>query len=79
MAAELAGVSKEASRTSRLLGLGAWQAIAVESPEGNLYLVAPTPETVLLTMRDPSLPMARLGLIAERAAKDAREWLGRHG
>jgi tetratricopeptide (TPR) repeat protein len=79
VAAELAGVSKEASRTSRLLGLGSWQAIAVESPEGNLYLVAPTPETVLLTMRDPSLPMARLGLIAERAAKDAREWLGRHG
>jgi tetratricopeptide (TPR) repeat protein len=75
VAAELAGVSKEAARTSRLLGLGGWQAIAVESPEGNLYLVAPTPETMLLTVRDPSLPMARLGLIAERAAREAREWL----
>jgi tetratricopeptide (TPR) repeat protein len=78
VAAELAGVSKEASRTSRLLGLGPWQAIAVESPEGNLFLVAPTPDTVLLTMRDPSLPMARLGLIAERAARDARTWLETH-
>lgn len=77
VAAELAGVSKEASRTSRLLGLGTWQAIAVESPEGNLFLVAPTPETLLLTVRDASLPMARLGLIAERAAREAREWLGR--
>jgi tetratricopeptide (TPR) repeat protein len=77
VAAELAGVSKEASRTSRLLGLGTWQAIAVESPEGNLFLVAPTPDTLLLTVRDASLPMARLGLIAERAARDAREWLGR--
>jgi tetratricopeptide (TPR) repeat protein len=76
VAAELAGVSKEASRTTRLLGLGAWEAIAVESPEGNLFLVAPTPHTVLLTMRDPSLPMAGLGLIAERAARDARAWLG---
>lgn len=75
VAAELAGVSKEASRTSRLLGLGTWQAIAVESPEGNLYLVAPTPDTLLLTVRDASLPMARLGLIAERAARDARAWL----
>jgi tetratricopeptide (TPR) repeat protein len=75
VAAELAGVSKEAARTSRLLGLGTWQAIAVESPEGNLYLVPPTPETMLLTVRDPSLPMARLGLIAERAAREAREWL----
>lgn len=79
VAAELAGVSKEASRTSRLLGLGSWQAIAVESPEGNLFLVAPTPETVLLTVREPSLPMARLGLIAERAAKNARAWLEQHG
>lgn len=75
VAAELAGVSREAARTTRLLGLGTWQAIAVESPEGNLFLVAPTPETVLLTMRDPSLPMARLGLIAERAARKARAWL----
>jgi tetratricopeptide (TPR) repeat protein len=78
VAAELSGVSKEASRTSRLLGLGTWQAIAVESPEGNLFLVPPTPETVLLTVRDSSLPMARLGLMAERAAREAREWLARH-
>jgi tetratricopeptide (TPR) repeat protein len=76
VAAELAGVSKEASRTTRLLGLGTWQAIAVESPEGNLFLVPPTSDTVLLTVRDPSLPMARLGMIAERAARDARAWLG---
>jgi tetratricopeptide (TPR) repeat protein len=76
VAAELAGVSKEASRTAKLLGLGAWVAIAVESPEGNLFLVPPTPQTLLLTVRESSLPMARLGLIAERAARDARAWLG---
>lgn len=76
VAAELAGVSKEASRTTKLLGLGAWVAIAVESPEGNLFLVPPTPQTLLLTVRDTSLPMAGLGLIAERAARDARAWLG---
>ncbi len=78
VAAELAGVSKEANRTSRLLGLGGWQAIAVESPEGNLFLVAPTPDTMLLAVRDPSLPMARLGLIAERAGREARAWLESH-
>jgi tetratricopeptide (TPR) repeat protein len=76
VAAELAGVSREAARTTRLLGLGAWQAIAVESPEGNLFLVPPTADTVLLTLRDPSLPMARLGLLAERGAREARAWLG---
>jgi tetratricopeptide (TPR) repeat protein len=79
VAAELAGVSKEAARTSRLLGLGTWEAIAVESPEGNLYLVPPTPDTMLLTVREASLPMARLGLIAERAAREARAWLESHG
>lgn len=76
VAAELAGVSREATRTAKLLGLGAWQAIAVESSEGNLFLVPPTENTVLLTIRDSSLPLARLGLIAERGAREARAWLG---
>lgn len=78
VAAELAGVSKEATRTSRLLGLGTWQAIAVEAPDWNLFLVAPTPDTLLLTVRESSLPMARLALVADRAAREAREWLGQH-
>jgi tetratricopeptide (TPR) repeat protein len=78
VAAELSGVSKEAARTTRLLGLGTWQAIAVEAPDWNLFLVAPTPETLLLTLRESSLPMARLALVADRAAREAREWLEQH-
>ena len=78
VAAELAGVSKEATRTSRLLGLGTWQAIAVEASDWNLFLVAPTPDTLLLTVRESSLPMARLALVADRAARKAREWLEQH-
>jgi tetratricopeptide (TPR) repeat protein len=78
VAAELAGVSKEAARTSRLLGLGAWQAIAVEAPDWNLFLLAPTPDTLLLTVRESSLPMARLALVADRAAREARAWLEQH-
>jgi tetratricopeptide (TPR) repeat protein len=78
VAAELAGVSKEAARTSRLLGLGAWQSIAVEAPGSNLFLLAPTPETLLLTVGDSALPMARLALVADRAAREARAWLEQH-
>jgi tetratricopeptide (TPR) repeat protein len=78
VAAELAGVSKEAARTSRLLGLGAWQAIAVELPVWNLFLVPPTPETMLLTVRESSLTMARVALLADKAAREAREWLEQH-
>ncbi len=38
-------------------------------PTRNFVLVRPTGETVLLAARDPSLPMARVALVAERAAR----------
>jgi tetratricopeptide (TPR) repeat protein len=75
VAAQLAGVSREAARATRILGLGSWQSIAVESTDGHLFLAAPTAETVLLTARDHSLPLARVGLLAERASRAARAWL----
>jgi tetratricopeptide (TPR) repeat protein len=77
VAAELAGVSREAARAARLLGLGRWHSITVESPDAHLVLVQPTTETVLLAAREPSLPIARVALVAERAARDAKRWLER--
>ncbi len=77
VAAHLAGVSREAARAARLLGLGEWQSLGVECEDGNAHLVAPTAETVLLTVRDVSVPAGRLGLVAERAAQAARRWLER--
>jgi len=75
VAAQLAGLSREAARATRLLGLGGWHSIAVESADGHLFVSAPTADTVLLALRDHSLPMARVGLLAERAARAARIWL----
>jgi tetratricopeptide (TPR) repeat protein len=75
VAAQLAGVSREAARATRILGLGPWQSIAVESADGHLFLAAPTADTVLLTASDHSLPLARVGLLAERASRAARAWL----
>jgi tetratricopeptide (TPR) repeat protein len=77
VAAQLAGVSREATRATRLLGLGTWQTITVESPDAHFVLVRPTGETVLLAAREPSLPMARIALVAERAARAAKIWLER--
>ncbi len=77
VAAQLAGVSREAARATRLLGLGGWHSIAVESPEAHLFLSSPTSDTVLLAVREPALPMARVGLLAERASRAARSWLER--
>jgi tetratricopeptide (TPR) repeat protein len=75
IAAQLAGVSREAARATRLLGLGSWHAIAIECPDGHLVLAQSTAETVLLASRDPSVPIGRVGLLAERAARAARTWL----
>jgi tetratricopeptide (TPR) repeat protein len=77
VAAELAGVSREASRAGRLLGLGQWHSITLECPDAHFVLVQPTSETVLLAAREPSLPMARVALLAERAAREAKSWLER--
>ncbi len=75
VAAQLAGVAKEAARTARLLALGEWRGLAIESPGGSCYLVAPTPESLLFTARGADLPMGRVARLAERAAGAARRWL----
>jgi tetratricopeptide (TPR) repeat protein len=77
VAAQLAGVSREAARATRLLGLGSWHSISVESADAHFVLVPPTTETILLAAREPSLPMARVALLAERAARTAKSWLER--
>jgi predicted regulator of Ras-like GTPase activity (Roadblock/LC7/MglB family) len=77
VAAHLAGVSREAVRTARLLGLGAWQSVVAECGSGNLHLSAPSDDTVLFTTRDASVPAGRLSVIAERAGAAARRWLER--
>ncbi len=77
VAAQLAGVAKEAARTARLLSLGEWRGLAVESSGGSCYLVAPTPESLLFTARGPELPMGRVARLAERAAAAARRWMER--
>ena len=77
VAEHLAGVSREAARAARLLGLGSWLSVAAESPDGSLYLLAPTEDTVLLTLRPAGIPAGRVALGAERAARAARAWLER--
>jgi hypothetical protein len=77
VAAHLAGVSREAARTARLLDLGGWQSVVAECPAGNIHLSAPTAQTILLTRRDASVPAGRLAVIADHAAAAARRWLER--
>ena len=75
VAAYLAGVSQEAARTAKLLGLGAWSGLAAEGAHGHLFLTQPGPDALLLVVRDRAVPMGRLAIIAQRAAKAALRWL----
>lgn len=75
VAAHLAGVFRDASRAARLLSLGAWTSVAAETGDANLYLCAPTDDSLLLLVRDISVPIGRLALQADRASDAARRWL----
>lgn len=77
VAAYLAGVSQEAGRTARLLELGGWRGLSAEGQGGHVFVAQPTPESLLLMLRDRSVPLGRLGLLALRAAQAARTWLER--
>jgi len=78
VAAYLAGVSQEAGRTAKLLGLGAWTGLAAEGEQGHAHLAQPGSDTLLLLIRDRGVPMGRLAIIADRAAQAARRWLEAH-
>ncbi|MBL8984857.1 MAG: hypothetical protein JNJ80_01200 [Gemmatimonadetes bacterium] len=75
VAAALAGVSREAERATRMLELGEWRAIAIESGAVNYELRTPTSETLLLVMRGREVPAGRLARIADKAVDQARQWL----
>ncbi len=75
VAAYLAGVSHEAERTARLLDLGDWRWIMAEGEQGHLHLSAPSASSLLLLVRDKSVPSGRLAILAARAAEVARRWL----
>ena len=77
VAAYLAGVSQEAARTAKLLGLGAWRGLSAEGQRGHVHLVPPSGDSLLLVMRDRSVPLGRLAIVAQRAAQAARHWLER--
>jgi tetratricopeptide (TPR) repeat protein len=77
VAAYLAGVSQEAARTAKLLGLGAWNGLSAEGQQGNVHLAHPTSDALLLVVRERGTPLGRLTILAQRATAMARRWLER--
>ncbi|HEV8148775.1 MAG TPA: hypothetical protein VGP61_01180 [Gemmatimonadales bacterium] len=73
--AALAGISREAERATRLLGLGPWRRLALEGGPAHFELRTPTIDSLLLVTRPRDVPTGRLALLADRAAQTARRWL----
>ena len=77
IAAELAGVSSEAERAMRHLGLGAWTSLLVEA---DAAVVAMTPAplgSLLVVAASRQTPVGLVRLLLDRALGRARDWLAR--
>jgi predicted regulator of Ras-like GTPase activity (Roadblock/LC7/MglB family) len=74
-AAEAGGLLREASRSARLLGLGAVKHLVVESADARFAVVPVRPDAALLAYRTPTTPTGRLVAMAQRAASAAERWL----
>lgn len=77
VAAELAGVSGEAERAMRHLGLGAWTSMLVEA-DRSVLAMSPAPLGSLLVVgASHATPVGLVRLLLDRALTRARDWLAR--
>ena len=74
--AELSGVSDEATRATRHLGIGAWRAIVFET-EAATVAMAPTAQDGLVVLATGgSSPLGLTRRLLDRCVAQARAWLG---
>jgi predicted regulator of Ras-like GTPase activity (Roadblock/LC7/MglB family) len=73
--AQLSGVSDEAGRAMRHLGLGAWRQIVFETEAASVAM-APSQEGVLLVAAARPIPLGFVRRVLERALQRAAEWMG---
>jgi predicted regulator of Ras-like GTPase activity (Roadblock/LC7/MglB family) len=74
--AALTGISDEARRAMRHLGLGDWSSIVFES-EAARVAMAPAPEDgIVLVAAAPTMPHGLVRRALDRVAARAREWVG---
>jgi predicted regulator of Ras-like GTPase activity (Roadblock/LC7/MglB family) len=77
VAAELAGVSSEAERAMRHLGLGAWTSLLVEADDAVLAMTPAPVGSLLVVSASRETPVGLVRLLLDRALTRARDWLAR--
>jgi predicted regulator of Ras-like GTPase activity (Roadblock/LC7/MglB family) len=75
--AELAGVSGEAERAMRHLGLGAWTSLLVEADNAVLAMTPAPLGSLLVVAASKQTPVGLVRLLLDRALTRARDWLAR--
>ena len=76
-AAEGAGLAREATRTARMLNLGAVQHLVIETTEARIAMFPVGSEASLVLQRSSATPLGRVLALGARAATAAHEWLER--
>jgi predicted regulator of Ras-like GTPase activity (Roadblock/LC7/MglB family) len=77
VAAELAGVSGEAERAMRHLGLGAWTSLLVEADDAVVAMTPAPNASLLVVTASRQTPVGLVRLLLDRALTRARDWLAR--
>ena len=72
--AQLSGVSEEAERAMRHLGLGRWREIVFEAETASVAM-APSGSGVLLVAAPRTVPLGYVRRLLERSLDRARSWL----
>lgn len=71
----LSGVSKEVSRSMRLLGIGAWTAVVVETDAATIALAPAFEDTIVLLASASSVPLGLVRRVLARSTALAINWM----
>jgi predicted regulator of Ras-like GTPase activity (Roadblock/LC7/MglB family) len=77
--AELSGVSDEARRAMRHLGLGDWSSLTVETDAAVVAMAPMRDDALLLVAASKAMPLGLVHRVLDRCLVRATEWLGKGG
>jgi tetratricopeptide (TPR) repeat protein len=77
--AELSGVSDEARRAMRHLGLGDWSSLTVETDAAVVAMAPMRDDSLVLVAASKATPLGLVHRVLDRCVARAAEWLGKGG
>lgn len=71
----LSGVSREVGRSMRLLGIGGWTAVVVETDAATIALAPAADDTIVLLASSSTVPLGLVRRVLSRSVALAINWL----